>query len=104
VDQIEDCTFIFPSYIRRKDVVAAFSSSGKSPLLTQILRDEEEEKLSPLYGDLNECLGKLRPYVKSHFATEEERKKAYQSIVSWTREHGAVPDEAQALEILADGS
>jgi uroporphyrin-III C-methyltransferase/precorrin-2 dehydrogenase/sirohydrochlorin ferrochelatase/precorrin-2 dehydrogenase/sirohydrochlorin ferrochelatase len=103
VDQIEDCTFIFPSYIRRKDVVAAFSSSGKSPLLTQILRDEEEEKLSPLYGDLNECLGKLRPYVKSHFATEEERKKAYRSIVSWTREHGAVPNEAQAQEILSDG-
>jgi uroporphyrin-III C-methyltransferase/precorrin-2 dehydrogenase/sirohydrochlorin ferrochelatase/precorrin-2 dehydrogenase/sirohydrochlorin ferrochelatase len=103
-DHIEDCTFIFPSYIRQKDVVAAFSSSGKSPLLTQLLRDEEEEKLSPMYGDLNECLGKLRPFVKSHFATEEERKNAYQTIVSWTMEHGAVPDEAQAQEILLDSS
>jgi DNA gyrase inhibitor GyrI len=46
----------------------------------------------------------MRPFVKSHFATEEERKNAYQTIVSWTMEHGAVPDEAQALEILADGS
>ena len=37
VDRIEDCSFIFPAYVKQKDVVAAFSSSGKSPVLTQYL-------------------------------------------------------------------
>jgi uroporphyrin-III C-methyltransferase/precorrin-2 dehydrogenase/sirohydrochlorin ferrochelatase/precorrin-2 dehydrogenase/sirohydrochlorin ferrochelatase len=100
VDQKEDCTFIFPSYVRQGDVVAAFSSAGKSPLLTQLLKEKETDILTPLYGELNECLGNLRPFVKSRFATGEERKKAYQTIISWTKEHGVVPDESKAREIL----
>jgi uroporphyrin-III C-methyltransferase/precorrin-2 dehydrogenase/sirohydrochlorin ferrochelatase/precorrin-2 dehydrogenase/sirohydrochlorin ferrochelatase len=100
VDQKEDCTFIFPSYVRQGDVVAAFSSAGKSPQLTQLLKEEETGILTPLYGELNECLGNLRPFVKSRFAAGEERKKAYQTIISWTKEHGVVPDESKAREIL----
>ena len=35
VDQKEDCSFIFPSYVKEGEVVAAFSSGGQSPLITQ---------------------------------------------------------------------
>ena len=34
VDQKADCSFIFPSYIKEKNLVAAFSSGGNSPVLT----------------------------------------------------------------------
>ena len=35
VDQKEDCSFIFPSYVKEGEVVAAFSSGGQSPMITQ---------------------------------------------------------------------
>ena len=45
VDEIEECSFILPSVVREKDVVAAFSSGGKSPILTQYLKEQEKENL-----------------------------------------------------------
>jgi uroporphyrin-III C-methyltransferase/precorrin-2 dehydrogenase/sirohydrochlorin ferrochelatase/precorrin-2 dehydrogenase/sirohydrochlorin ferrochelatase len=100
VDQKEDCTFIFPSYVRQKDLVAAFSSAGKSPLLTQVLKEKESGILTPIYGELNECLGQLREYVKAHYETESEQKRIYRSIYEWTMEQGKVPDETQIQELL----
>ena len=41
VDQKADCSFIFPSYIKEKNLVAAFSSGGNSPVLTQYLKGKE---------------------------------------------------------------
>ena len=81
VDQIEDCTFIFPAYVRQQDVVAAFSSSGKSPVITQYLKKREQEILTPKLGRLNELLGAVREEVKQKFDTEEERKRVFREIL-----------------------
>ena len=51
VDQKADCSFIFPSYIKEKNLVAAFSSGGNSPVLTQYLKGKEKEILTPFLGD-----------------------------------------------------
>ena len=47
VDQKADCSFIFSSYIKEKNLVAAFSSGGNSPVLTQYLKGKEQEILTP---------------------------------------------------------
>jgi len=39
VDEPKLCSFILPSIIKRGDVVIAISSSGKSPLLSKILKE-----------------------------------------------------------------
>ena len=43
VDQKEDCSFIFSSYIKEKNLIAAFSSGGNSPVLAQYLKSQEKE-------------------------------------------------------------
>lgn len=94
VDRIEDCGFIFPSYVRQKDVVAAFSSSGKSPVLTQYLKARENEILTPQIGNLNDLLGSLRSRAKQLFFTEEERKCFYQEILKlWLLKKSLPTDE-----------
>lgn len=60
VDQKADCSFIFPSYIKEKNLVAAFSSGGNSPVLTQYLKGKEQEILTPFLGELNEYMGQIR--------------------------------------------
>lgn len=73
VDQKEDCTFIFPSYIKEKEVVAAFSSSGNSPVLTQYLREKNREWITPVLGEINDYFKSIREMTKQEFAYNVRR-------------------------------
>lgn len=100
VDQMEDCTFIFPAYVKQKDVVAAFSSSGKSPVITQYLKAEEQEILTELIGELNDTLGSFRGKVKQLFDTETERKQVFKEILKLGVERQSVPTEEEIEDII----
>lgn len=81
VDQKDDCSFIFSSYVREQNLVAAFSSGGKSPVLTQYLKKKETDILTPFLGTLNEYMGDIRADIISKYDSEEERKRAFCDIV-----------------------
>lgn len=100
VDSIEDCTFIFPSYHREKNVVAAYSSSGNSPVITQYLRDKGRQTLTEFVGDMAEFMGDIRPYVKEHTDRESDRKVIYREIFELGMSSGRIPDNAQVEEII----
>lgn len=100
VDQMEDCTFIFPAYVKQKDVVAAFSSSGKSPVITQYLKAEEQEILTELIGKLNDTLGSIRGKVKQLFDTETKRKQVFKEILKLGVERQSVPTEEEIEDII----
>lgn len=100
VDQIEDCSFIFPSYVRKGDVVAAFSSGGKSPVLTQYLKAKMIEEMPDHLGPLNQCLGELREEVKQRIPTEQKRKLVYQEILALGLAKGDVPKKTEIESII----
>lgn len=101
VDQIEDCSFIFPSYVKKGEVVAAFSSSGQSPVVTQYLKQENKKILTDLVGDLADFLGAIREEVQQKVETENERKKVFQEILRRGLEEGKIP--ADLPNILKSG-
>ena len=82
VDQKEDCSFIFPSYVRQQNVVGAFSSGGNSPVLTQYLKNEMRKVLTPELGNANEYLGSIREQVKAAVDTEASRKMVYRKVLA----------------------
>ncbi len=92
VDNKALSTFILPSYVKEDNLVAAFSSGGNSPALTQLLKEKEKEILTPYLGQLNEALGALRPKIKQLYGTEEERKAAYNRIIEEALKTGKIPD------------
>lgn len=81
VDQQEDCTFIFPSYIKRQNLVGAFSSSGNSPVITQHLKRVLADDLTEELGQINEYMGSIRKLVKARIDTESQRKEVYRQIL-----------------------
>ena len=93
VDQKEDCSFTFSSYIKEKNLIAAFSSGGNSPVLTQYLKRREKEILTPFLGELNEYMGKIRKCVLESYDTEEERKELFQKIIYTAIENQELPQE-----------
>ena len=93
VDQKEDCSFIFPSYVKEGNLIAAFSSGGNSPLLTQYLKEKEVEILNPFLGDLNEAMGRLRQKVISEYDEENKRKEVLKEILYKAIDRGRLPEE-----------
>lgn len=92
VDQKADCSFIFPSYVKEKNLVAAFSSGGNSPVLTQYLKGKEQEILTPFLGELNEYMGQIRQSVLSGYDTEAERKSVFKELVCKAIDSGKLPE------------
>lgn len=92
VDQKADCSFIFPSYIKEKNLVAAFSSGGNSPVLAQYLKGKEQEILTPFLGELNEYMGQIRKKVIAQYDTEAERKRVFKEILCAAIDNGRIPE------------
>lgn len=92
VDQKADCSFIFPSYIKEKNLVAAFSSGGNSPVLTQYLKGKEQEILTPFLGELNEYMGQIREKVIAQYDTEAEKKRVFKEILCAAIDNGRIPE------------
>ncbi len=92
VDQKDDCSFIFPSYIKEKNLVAAFSSGGNSPVLTQYLKGKEQEILTPFLGELNEYMGQIREKVIAQYDTQAERKRVFKEILCAAIDNGRIPE------------
>ena len=102
VDQPEDCDFIFPSYIRKGGVVAAFSSGGQSPVVTQYLKRENQTVVTDTVGKLAECLGSLRQMVKEQIPQPWQRKAVYERILQMGLAMGQVPEESVIRNILKE--
>lgn len=100
VDQIEDCSFIFPSYIKENDVVGAFSTGGKSPVITQYLKESVKSVLTPFIGELADFLGSIRTSVKENTQTEEERRQIYQELLKYALDSEKIPDENNVSTII----
>lgn len=100
VDQPEDCSFIFPAYLKQGDVVAAFSSGGQSPVMTQYLKEQMRPVMTEEIGELAASLGRIREHVKRCVATEELRKKVYQELLQAGLGENGVLTEEKIREVV----
>lgn len=99
VDQIEDCSFIFPAYLKEGEVVAAFSSGGQSPAVAQYLKGRIEPEMTETLGELAAQLGKARERVK-RMEPAEVRKGVYEEILRRGLEFGRPLSREELEEIL----
>lgn len=59
-DDPRHCDFILPSILRRGPVAVAVSTSGASPALARLIREELEDQLTEDYGTMVECAAEVR--------------------------------------------
>ena len=100
VDSAENSSFIFPSYIKKGDVVAAFSSSGQSPVVTQYLKEKNRNILTGDIADIAAYLGAVRQDVKNRTEYESQRKVIFQRILEFALREGRLPTEDETEEII----
>ena len=100
VDVKELCGFIFPSYVKKNDVVVGVSSGGKSPLITQEIRKMIEESLPKDIGDCADFLGEVRQTVKEYVEGEANRKSCYKELMQCYINYKKRPDDIVVMEVI----
>jgi len=76
VDDPPDCDFFYPSVVRRGDLQIAISTAGKSPALSQRLRQEVDALLPEDTGAWLDQLGETRARMLQAFPLSQGRKQA----------------------------
>ena len=99
VDQTEDCSFIFPAYIKQGDAVAAFSSGGNSPAAAQYMKRQMEPVLTEYFGNLTKCLGDIRAAVKEQVDISD-RKQLYEEILRIGLEENRMPEDGEIQQLI----
>jgi len=99
VDNPSLCDFIFPSIVKRDDLVAAISSGGKSPVLARYLRTKIEAILTPDLGRLNTYFGNIRQRLKQLLPEPNQRRVVVEKLLE-SNKFIEAPSDALRDEIL----
>ena len=102
VDQKDDCTFIFPAIVKEKELVAAISSGGSSPLMAQGIKKKVSEILSEELGEINDGLGACREYVKSQVNDIDKRKAVFKRIYEESINENKMISNERIQEIIQE--
>lgn len=81
VDQPELCTYITPAIIDRAPILIALSSSGSSPILIRMLREQIEKTLPQAYGKLADFSYKFRDHVKARVKGLRNRRSFWETTL-----------------------
>ena len=85
-----DC--VFPSVVRRGNVVVGISTSGGVPALTRHLREKIEAVLPEWYGDFERALRDKRRQLKQSDLSQGERR---QSLRQWIAEEEKIREKGR---------
>lgn len=104
VDDPPDCDFFYPSVVRRGDLQVAISTAGKSPALSQQLREEIDGILAADAGAWLDQVGETRLKVLKAYPASEERKTALHQLARReTCDPAACPVQQTLDRLLARG-
>lgn len=77
VDNPKESSFIQPSKIKNRDIIVSVSTSGKSPILSKIIRDKVANIIDDSYSEYLEILGEFREKALVKINNEEDRKEFF---------------------------
>jgi precorrin-2 dehydrogenase/sirohydrochlorin ferrochelatase len=82
VDVPELCSFILPAVLRRDPIAIGVSTGGASPALAQRIRDDIADVIGPEHAQVARRLRELRPWVRTHLPTYEDRRRFFADLVA----------------------
>lgn len=92
VDDPQNCTFIFPSLIKKGDLTIGITSAGKSPALSQHIRREIENMLPDDIDKIVERAGQIREQLKISVASQKIRSMVNKKALAALIENGEISD------------
>ncbi|MBT1278407.1 bifunctional precorrin-2 dehydrogenase/sirohydrochlorin ferrochelatase [Thermoanaerobacter sp. CM-CNRG TB177] len=81
VDDKDLSSFIVPAIVKRGDLIISISTSGKSPLLSRMIKEKLESIFNDDYEKLLQKLYQKRMELKEKDFAEEEKMAIYRKII-----------------------
>ena len=102
VDRKDKCDFIFPSVIRKKNLVIGVSSSGASPQVAVTLRKEIENLIPDNIEEILDFLDEIRPLVKSRIEDPKIRHRIFKRAADICLRDKRVLSAEETEELIND--
>ncbi len=102
VDNAGAGSALMPAIVDRSPVMVAFSTGGKAPVLSRLLREKLEGVLPHGYGRLAEMASEFRERVKKRFPRINERRYYWEKIFSGPAAEYAFSGNFNAAEKLME--
>lgn len=83
VDDIENCSFIFPALVKKGEFIAGLSTSGKAPDVAAYLKTLTEQAIPENLEEVIENLGLLRQKLKSQVPEQSVRAKIIHELLEF---------------------
>ncbi|MCX7843472.1 MAG: bifunctional precorrin-2 dehydrogenase/sirohydrochlorin ferrochelatase [Clostridia bacterium] len=92
----EKCSFVFPSIVKRGDLVLGISTSGGFPALSKSIRRRLEKVFPESFGEILEVLKKYRLWAEKLLPDTVSRKRFITGIMEEILS-GGEPEEIEAV-------
>lgn len=92
MDDVDHCTFVAGSVVRREQLVVAISTSGAAPALSVRMRQEMEDRYGPEFATFLRIMKALRAPMAATYPEFKTRKRLWYEIV-----------DGDVLDLLAHG-
>lgn len=98
VDELAECSFVFPALLRRGALSAGVTTAGCSPTAAAWARDRLDEALPEGFEDVVAWLGSLRPELKARIPEQRRRSALFRRLFELAMERGGplTRDEMEA--------
>jgi siroheme synthase-like protein len=80
VDELENCSFLFPAYIKQGNITVGITTSGSSPLLAGHIKRSLREAIPDYYEELVNILGGYRKSIKERIGDTGKRSAALREL------------------------
>ena len=91
MDDVQHCTFVAGSVVRRGPLVISISTSGAAPALSVRLRERFEREIGPEYEEFLGLMAELREPMSSRYPSFAERREHWYRVV-----------DSDVLDVLRD--
>ena len=85
VDDIENCSFLFPALIKKESLVIGCSTSGKAPDTAAFIKNSIEQNLPQNIGAVVEILGVLRDELKNKVSEQKVRAEIIHKLMEYSQ-------------------
>lgn len=106
VDNINECSFIFPSVIKQGKLSIGISTSGSSPSAAGYLKDKISDVVPEYLPKVLEYLESLRDKVKKRFNDESKRAECFKALFEKCMEEKRELSEEEfenLVRVISDG-
>lgn len=93
-DSKESSSYLFPSIVKRGEVVVGTSTSGNSPDIAKWVKTSVEDAIPDYVAELAQSLGRYRTALKERIHSEGQRKEAFKELLYMgMKSQGKVTDD-----------